>query len=166
MLRMLLPCTLLLVGSFSSATAQQAPVAPGTRVRVVTLDLPQRSLAGELLSLDADSIHLRRKHRPVAVPLSALTRLEVSRGPARKRGWIRGAGIGALAAIGGAAVMFGPTGDWGYVLQPAWPVAGALTGSLIGAVLARERWERVPLPGQAYVSPHPNGFRFSAPLTF
>ena len=157
-------CAALLLAVCTQLTAQSVPaLPPGTRVRVVTPDLPQHRLVGELLFLDSDSIRLQSKNRPVTLPLSALTQLEVSRRPARRGGWMRGAGVGALAAIVGAAALFGPSGDWGYVLQPSWPVAGALVGSLIGAALAAERWDRIPLPNRGSIAPaQPPGFTLSA----
>ena len=170
-------CALLALGSFSSATAQQAPVAPGTRVRVWTqTDAKGRPWGepteGRITVCTADSLVVddRSPNGPLAIPLASVSRLDVSLGlRSRDRGALRKGRMGLL--IGGATgAVFGfaqgdnDTADcipWCFSAdQMAINSAIVLgtTGAVIGAVIGNgwpgERWmKRVRVPGRVSISP-------------
>ena len=131
---------------------QEQPLARGDRIRVST----SKVVVGTFDSLEADTLFLENQ---ITLPLSSVTKLEVSRGKKRSAG--RAVGFGFLGVLGGALVgaAIGEMSrdcadfdteecDYGEVVVGAG--AGALLGGLGGAVIggstgSREIWEEVPL---------------------
>ena len=111
------------------------------------------------MRLDADTLVMKAQGmiRPVAIPLTSVKRLEVSRG--RKSRILKGLGIGFLvgaglgAYIGAAKECNGTGGDTmcgdraanavfaGSVLG----LLGAVAGTIVGVAAPGESWEEVPL---------------------
>jgi hypothetical protein len=123
--------------------------------------LTPRSFIADLVAVNGDDLMLRREGTadPVAVPRSAITSLEVSRGRKSKiKGIIIGAliGAGAGAAVGAAAAgtsecqpevaLCGTPEDItrGADYAAEGLLVGTGVGALVGALLVRgERWEVV-----------------------
>lgn len=137
-------------------TAQLAELQPGTRVRVRGSEVAGR-LQGVVLSRSGDSLTVSRPTGPpIPLALSALSRVEVSRGKSRSRGAWRGllwgAGIGAVLGLV-------PTDDPECDRDPdafgcgsraesmvLTAIGGSVIGVPIGAIVGVERWETLELP--------------------
>jgi hypothetical protein len=90
--------------AMASAQASDSPVpAPGTRIRVVTAR-PVTSVTGALVASSADTLVLRadKTGDTVSVPLSRVSRLDISRGTRTHK--LRGAKIGFFGGMGVGAV--------------------------------------------------------------
>jgi hypothetical protein len=146
----------LVVGAFTLASAR--PIAaqemrPGVRVRN-WVSPPGEWHTGTLVRFGIDSLVLKRcpDCAPEAQPLDRLTRVEVSEG----RTWSgRHMAIGALV-VGGVAALIakrqvdrdqadcsgGPCGI-GVVEIPIAGVAGAITGTIVGALWRVESWREI-----------------------
>ena len=153
MRRLLLALTL----SFSLAAPglhAQEP-APGTRVRVSATDPALRRSVLIVQSVRGDTLHALLQGEPIAVPLAAATRVEVSQGRHRHR-W-RWAAIGALA---GTAASFAYVGSVSasssggedpavilgvFVIAPALIAGGTVTGAV--AAPSTEDWRTMVLGG-------------------
>jgi len=145
------------------AGAQSGALEPGTRVRVEAPRCVPYPVEGTIVSRRGDALRIERSRgNAVTVPIATLTRVEVSRGRSRLAGALRGGLWGAAAGLGVGVVSVvasnGCVGDCSdepsdreYLL--ATPAAGALLGAGVGALIGRERWERVPLPARATVGP-------------
>ena len=127
------------------------PVAPGDRVLVLTPASREPYLC-TLQAVMADTLVLAAEGRagPLVLPLTDVTRLEVSRGMKSKAltGARWGFGIGGLIGMG---VGYYSTDDWdeaetqGLIGALLGGVAGAVFGGLIGSTIKVERWEEVPI---------------------
>ena len=187
----LLLCSLLVFGSSSSAAAQQAPAAPGARVRVWTQadakgrpSGPKRT--GRVTSISADTVVLQPEGSAgtTSIPLTSVTRLDVSHGPERwSRSALRGGAIGAtVGALLGVLTQLGPLDtdapecsrgqffcdterDFVFVAVSLGGI-GAAAGAVIGIARGGERWERLPVPGRFSIAPHRNGLALSVSLGF
>ena len=167
-------CLLVLLCSVAGGQvwAQQAPMAPGNRVRVWTgADAKGKSsgkpTVGILTAWTADSVLLNTgKVGVVSVPESLVTRFERSNGRRpRRRGALRGAGYGLLAGAATGGLLGLASGDdtSGFFRLTAGEKAamggimlglpGALIGAVVGANRPGERWERVSLPVRVGVTP-------------
>ncbi len=150
-------------------SAQQPPqLKPGQRVRVTTTAAGATSEVGTLVSVSRDTIvlaGLRHTKRlgldwavdtvRTAVPVAAVTGLEVSvgRGNRAGTGFLIGAVAGALiggaalpaaaSAIGGGTTATGLGEVAGGILLGG--LVGGGVGALVGLTSERERWEPVPL---------------------
>lgn len=137
---------------------------PGARIRVTT-SAPSRRLTGTLLGVEGDSLRLAvGKRDTVGVPLSAVTRLEESRGRRANytKGALIGGGIGLALGLGvGLLADFGRTlgcesssctSNLGEALAIGG-LAGAGVGAGVGALLAgafpKDRWQPVARPGRS-----------------
>ncbi|MGQ0712686.1 MAG: hypothetical protein ACT4PJ_03020 [Gemmatimonadaceae bacterium] len=140
--------------------AQEAPVpvAVGARVRLTLPDLeprfgvrpPERWLVGEVVAVTPDTLALRPHPGigPVAVPRSAIRRVEIGRGASR---WQSAAG----GAVGGAPVgllwghvlydvgLRGPHFDTGARARSSGALWSAVGFTVLGALFPPERWRRV-----------------------
>lgn len=159
----------LLALPLASVDAQLAELTPGTKVRLRAPTAVAGQLKGLVIARTNDSVTVTRENAtPVAIPLAALTSLEISRGKNR----LRGAGKGALWGAGSASVLFalipaddcaaGESGPACETLSVGESVAlgaigGAIWGVLIGALVGSEHWERAILPSQVTVAPAPRG---------
>jgi len=153
--------------------AQETPaVAAGTRVRVTAPDGWRDVGPGSLEAIDSATIVVRRANgMTVAFPRERGTRLDVSGGPGACSGGHRGRCV-ALGFIGGAAL--GALA--GGVLEPdcfrllcrlvflrTLP-AGAVLGTIVGAVIGGEHWRTVEPPARITVGPVGPG-RFAVGLS-
>lgn len=134
------------------AQAQRAGLPTGARVRVI---VPPRVewTTGTVVAADSPRVVVWAVERQVAdtLPLASVRAIEVSRGRPRLVRLVVGALIGGV--VGGAAGgVVGKYSGQGYdtenLVTAAGAVAGftggALLGGTVGALTARERWERVP----------------------
>ena len=135
-----------------AAQPPRIPVPVGVRVRV---SAPPRIgwTTGTVAGSDSARIILRAAGgaRPDTIPLGGVQALDVSRGRSRLRPGLVGALLGGIVGgtLGHLAVESYPAGyqSSGDLLAPvAGFIGGALIGGTIGALTARERWERVPVP--------------------
>ena len=172
--------TFLLLASTLRANAQQPPlVETGQRVRL-SYDCRTRTLStgaaqtncrrtsGTVTALRADTLILTVGKLTASHPLSAVTRLEVSRG--RKSKWLTGAAIGApVGALAGVGILTLANGQWVcgdyevgglcWVVVGAGTIGGGLLGALVGAIAKTERWEEASL-NRLRVTILPQGHRF------
>lgn len=147
---------LLFSGLLNNLVAQEpAHVIPGARVRMTAPTITTARIVGNVMAINADTIILKRASQfsPLAVPLAAVTKLEVSRSRIpRGKNSLKGAGYGLLAGITiggifGAANTDADAPSGVYVLAGVafFGSLGLVTGGVIGAVSGNERWEQVPL---------------------
>jgi hypothetical protein len=163
-MRSALITTLWLLLLSTAGGAQLAELQPGTRVRLRAPDVVAGRLEGVVVARGADTLALTRPNAvPVGIPLSAITAAEVSRGKSRRTGAVRGAlwGAGVGVALGVLAAV-APDDCSGEECEDVpsdvetiviMPIASALTGAAIGAVVGAERWERLAIPTRAALAP-------------
>ncbi|MGD2152448.1 MAG: hypothetical protein PVG79_04220 [Gemmatimonadales bacterium] len=168
MIRKVLSLVLMLLAAGGPALAQTdaaAGVNVGDRVRVRAQTL-YGPLVGAVTALSADTLHIQIEQQAttVAIPLAAVTRIEVSRG--RKSNFLRGVALGGV--VGALAGVFAGfiTGEDSMLTPPEAALAcgtvgagaGALVGGIIGAATGTDRWVAVPLDRLAvHVSPRHDG---------
>lgn len=157
----LLALTLLL--PVAASVAQDAPaLARGARVRVTG---PNRRVVGQLESIDSATIVVRRQRGDlVTLERAAPTSLDVSAGPGSCSPGRRGSCV-ALGFLGGAVVGIGVgaiavsgchselCGLYYLLTVPA----GAVLGTIVGAVVGGEHWERVEMPARITFAPDARG---------
>src|SRR2546427_6817071 len=145
----------------SALGAQETPaVAAGTRVRVTAPDGWRDVGPGSLEAIDSATIVVRRANgTTVAFPRERGTRLEVSGGPGACSGGHRG-GCVALGFLGGAALgVLAPVVSSGTCrrllcgLLVVTVPAGAVLGTIVGAVVGGEHWRAVEPPARVSVGP-------------
>jgi hypothetical protein len=134
--------------SAANAQSNEAQLRVNSRARITAPGIIPRPLVGQVLARDSVALILRpgRTAGDVSIPISAIERLEISRGHHRGRWAAAGLGMGLAAGfMAGAVVAFageGSAGDASFA-----PVGGAflgmLVGPVIGAVAAPERWHPV-----------------------
>ena len=145
--------------TLAHAQVQEREIQRGARVRVSAPALSSRAVIGNFDTLSAESFSLisAQTDTLMRIPLSLITRLELSEG--RRRG--RGAGMGALVGFGASVVG-------GFLCQVAcstgndanFAVVGGLFlgifvglpvgGLLGGTVFAPERWRPISIPAGAW----------------
>jgi len=148
----------------AQGTSSQPNLLPGARIRV-TASAPSRRVTGTLISVEGDSLRLAVGTRDtVGVPVSAVTRLEESRGRRANytKGALIGGGVGLAVGIGvGLLVDYGRSlGCESISCNQASSLGGAMAigglagagvGAGVGALLAgafpKERWQPVVRPG-------------------
>ena len=132
------------------AQGDRLAVPVGTRVRIVVgVNEP---FTGNLLRLAPDTLAVALSSGGALIQLltSRLSSIELSEGRDRLGGSVKGAGIGVLAGglIGGIALRRseGP-GVAALAGLFAGGILGGGMGAIVGAIVAPERWRRLPLPG-------------------
>jgi hypothetical protein len=160
-------CLILSSTMAGKAEAQEAPLAPGTRIRVErTTSCCTETLIGELISVTPDSLAYRdARSGRIALPRQSIISVEQSRPDGHRTiegallGFTAGTLVGGLAGYGLArAGCSDPGGD---CLAPLGAALGGLTGGLIGlvagAIVGRgveaERWDRIELPQRVGLFP-------------
>jgi hypothetical protein len=159
----LLVAQLLLVLSVSLFAGEVSQAEPGSRLRVLVPDSTDDWIKGSLLSLDADTLMLkvrfpegpdfrgdyRELEAPLAIPLSTISTLEMSRD--RKSHTFLGAAIGLTVGVGigvlsirGTAENDLAAGDAALIGAGLFGIPGALIGAAIGSSIKTDRWETVP----------------------
>lgn len=169
---LLLPCEVK-----SQEQAQAAPIALGTRVRILAPTVVGKRIEGMVVEIDEKSLLVGMDDRaPLRVPRQAITQLEVSMGKHRRvlKGAIIGAGIGAAMMVLGASTLgqldgssSDSTGEVAYGLAVGLG-GGAIWGAAIGAMVKRDRWSRIP-PERVRVNLAPTrgrGVQLSLSLAF
>jgi hypothetical protein len=142
------------------AQVREPEIPPGARVRVSAPALSQRAVIGRYEGLNADSLSLMpvRTGSLMRIPLSQISRLELSDGRNRAGGATVGAllGFGVSVAGGFLCLAVCPTSPGsGANLAPVGGLflgifVGLPVGGAIGAtVFARERWRPIPAPPEA-----------------
>ena len=140
---------LALVSASAELNAQtSAPigVSVGQRVRVEAPAVFQERHKGNVLAPVIDTLFLKEKNSSVQpVPVNAIMTLEVSRGRQR---WLWGflgatAGFFAGGLLGAQTYQTGESDIDGILAAIAGAAIGTVSGGIIGAVAAPERWRRV-----------------------
>ena len=146
---------LMLAYSLESVAQEPVQIVPGERVRVLAPGISPDRVVGTVVSLDADTLMLKDGGQiaPSKIPLTSVTRLDVSRG--HKSGAGKGALIGAIVGAAGGTVLgivfYNHPGDEGKQSSPLIVVpalaslVGAGLGAIIGLPFKTERWKKVPL---------------------
>lgn len=156
MFRRVMVLTAVLLSSLSIAALDAQTVASGDRVRV-TAEARSGKLTGTLVEWVQDTLYLApdgsaERVTATAIPLSTLSRLEISKGLRSNagKGALIGGGIGLLVG-GGMSIIAGSTVDTEVtstdylVFTGLVTLGGAGLGALIGALTKSERWEEYPL---------------------
>ncbi|HEV3052231.1 MAG TPA: hypothetical protein VGX50_18115 [Longimicrobium sp.] len=132
------------------ALSQQAPVQPGTRVRILAPSTADTLIIGTVTAIDSAALLLSADvdTAGVHVPLAHIRRLEVAHAPHDRR---RQAGLVGLVlgAVAGYALMASgcsrdPECD---DMRAVGVVGGAAVGMLLGNLFGRgggDRWRTVP----------------------
>ena len=137
------------LGASTEAAAQDTPpIAVGERVRVST---ESGATHEGLVSMATSGVIEVRDEEgsQSSVPLSTVTRLEVSRGQQSKGviGFWVGAGAGVLGTLaycsGGNCALFDD--DFTAAAALLFGTGGGLVGALVGWSIKTDRWEGVPL---------------------
>ena len=143
------------------ATAQLLPLPVGARVRVwneADRLAGVLSARGVVLSLSPDTLVITEEwsQSPQVIPLSSITRIDVSRGIIpRRQGILRGARRGLIVGLALAPLLVierhnsnDKARDWlDNVLTSAALTSahGVAVGGFLGTTLQHTRWERLPL---------------------
>jgi len=151
----------LLIGAVPLSAQQVSSIAgvhSGDRLRIDAPGEVRSHFVGTLLFPPSDTLILASPDGPpVTVHPARITSLEVSRGKSGWHGAIRGLVIGApigllLGFIAGnepeQQCFTCPVKRRSVHDITAGTLAGAATGSLIGAFVGREQWINVPIPGR------------------
>lgn len=142
------------------AQVQDPEIPPGARVRVSAPALGQGAVIGGYGGLDADSLSLMpaRTGSLVRIPLSQISRLELSDGRNRAGGAAVGALLGFGVSVAGGflclAVCPTPSGGGANLAPVGGLFLGIFVGVPVGGVLggtvfAPERWRPIPVPAEA-----------------
>ena len=157
-MRIVLPLLAAITLSFADTThAQPLPLHPGTRVRAVAPTLWTSRYEATIGARRGDTLYLVRPDAaPIDVPLSALTRLDLSLGRSRKKGALRGIAWGAAAGVAlGLVNAMGNSADplalcgtttcrRDKLAEGGALVLGSVVwGAGIGALVGRETWKPV-----------------------
>jgi len=136
-------------------SGQWAEVQPGARVRIQSPGIVAGRLVATVLARTTDSLTVASpSSAPIAVPMAKITSIEISRGKSHSLGAIRGVEWGAPigAALGLATMTLlgcDGCGDIGYDRAGyvgLSTLSGVFYGSIIGAIVGRERWDAFDLP--------------------
>jgi hypothetical protein len=142
-----------------SAKAQTFQPRSGDRVRITAPTYTLTNQTADVVSVRSDSLFLQLAGdgmvAMVAVPITAVSRLDVSTG--RRRHTLQGAGIGALVGAGSGMLIGFASGDDepGFLAFTAGEKAalggavlggaGLLLGAIVGTLNVTDRWASVPL---------------------
>jgi hypothetical protein len=154
-------CGLLMAPIVNCTAQHEQSVIIGDHVRVWAPEperfyphtLRIRNHVGSVVVLNADTLMLKVKDRviPLVIPITSITRLDVShrRESGAGRGARTGLVVGAVAGLGESALLiFGGGFDVVPCLfcVPICSITGTGLGALIGAASEVDHWESVPLP--------------------
>jgi len=177
----------LLLGATLRANAQQPAIEASQRVRL-SYDCRTRTLSagqvrsecqrksGTVIVLRGDTLILSAGSATKTHRLSAVTRIEVSRG--RRSHGLTGAVIGApVGAVAGLAILTLANGAWvcgDYeigalcgAVAGGGVIGGALLGALVGGAVKTDRWEDVSFNSvRVTIVPQPTRFGLSAAFYF
>ncbi|HYD52103.1 MAG TPA: hypothetical protein VEA99_05730 [Gemmatimonadaceae bacterium] len=157
------------------AGAQSTELLPGVRVRLSAPGHVAAGFVATVIASSSDTLLLANRHGvQYRIPTRAVTRLEVSRGESRAlgagRGALWGAGIGAglgmvvaLTAESSTSMPDRPTtyepldGEERLAVVTVTAVSGAVWGTVIGAIVGSERWERFDVASRVAIVPEARG---------
>jgi hypothetical protein len=144
------------------AQSQLLELQPGVRVRVSAPVLLGGRYDATVGARRGDTLALVRAGSPTLdIPISAVTGVEIFRGESRIDGARRGALLGGAIGLGlGALVVLGPN-KYNCEYEVCDPkdalsdtefaafigLGGVLWGAGIGALVGRDRWQRLNVPG-------------------
>jgi hypothetical protein len=140
-------------GEPAPAALQRPRLQIGQRLRLTAAAWGMDKAIVTLAGLSAESIAVTSRSRTVALPLGAVRRLEMSRGPRSRAlaGAVNGVLTGALIGLGVGALSAGSCegeflcGAGLVVLPPIGAAVGLVVGTIHGAFSRGDRWETVPL---------------------
>jgi hypothetical protein len=145
---------LLLCAAVHTAAGQRSEIRPGARIRVAAPGVVAGRLTATVISRGPDTVVVASPDLPsLAIPVSSITSLELSRGSSRAAGAMRGIAWGVpIGLVLGLATtsLADSCGDCGRTSLQApsrveWVlfngIGGGMWGALIGAAIGRERWE-------------------------
>lgn len=160
------------------AQAQLAELRPGVRVRIRAPATVAGLLTATVVRSTADSVSFAASNAVVTtVPTAGLTSVEISRGKSHGKGAVRGLmwGVGVGAGLGLLVVLpkgyceetYGTGSSCSKGQDFADIMLGSLVvGSAVGAVIGRERWERLSLPARLSVVPKGRSLGLQVGLRF
>jgi hypothetical protein len=163
------------------ADAQLAELQPGARVRVRAPEAVAGRLEAVVISRSGDTVTMTTpRGGPIAVPLAAITVVEVSRGRSHRDGAVTGlklgTGIGLAMGFLSAIGTDGETGGCGSEpcgndlssgeIVAASVITGATLGAGIGAIVGAEHWERLTLPVRVVVRRDRDGLTLVLGIAF
>jgi hypothetical protein len=141
-----------------AAVAQLAFPMPGARVRVSARAFDGVTREGRLIHATADSLTIafHGDRSSATIPVTEISRLDVSTGRDLERGVLRGMEIGIVAGV----LLGAGLGVYGYASEVCatgcvigtsllGSISGLAVGALVGAATAPARWEEVPLRSPA-----------------
>lgn len=145
------------------ASAQLTEMRPGARVRLGAPGLLAGRLTGTVLERSTDSLIFATPNgTPTRLPLSALDRVEVSRGRSRTRGALKGATWGAGIGLGLGLISVAAANECSS-LDSSCPtdsefvtsttVGSTVIGAIIGAIVGSERWQELRRPMRGVLRP-------------
>lgn len=150
--------TLLWVSSADLAAQEKSVIDIGVLIRVTAPPISTAKLIGTRVALNGDTLLLQTENpafsNPLAIPLHAITRFEVSRGKgSRGKSALKGSLIGFLVALPSTFIVLEANaasldlGDDSILLGSLIGGAGGLiVGGLLGSQLPGEHnWEFVPV---------------------
>jgi hypothetical protein len=164
-MRRVLFLALLLVPGAATAQTTLLELQPGVRVRVTAPPTLGSRYEATIGARRGDTLSLVREgFAPISVAISALSMAEVARGESRVDGMWRGAKWGAaIGLVIGGLYATTPNNHWNCldenvcsadeIVSDTQIVAlstfgGAFYGGAIGALVGRQRWERLVLPNE------------------
>lgn len=147
----------------AGSAGAQVTLQPGAKVRITAPTAGVDRFEGTVIAA-GDTLDVARGTARIRVPGSAVTRIELSRGKSRGAGALRGAMWGAGIGLGLGAITASTIEDEDYcdgeygsledtcdVSAGEWiaasTVGGAFWGTIIGAIVGRERWDTITVPG-------------------
>jgi hypothetical protein len=150
---------LIIMGIFSlqNIYAQVTTLSEGDKVRIWKQDPLAGSITGQFSRLGPDTLQLYSYDRIVQIPISDISRIDVSIGTKRNTfpGLIFGSVLGALAgiAMSSGSNRSSDSGGWdlNYLVidTGTGAIIGGLLGGLIGGLAGHSmkvnRWSQVPL---------------------
>jgi hypothetical protein len=145
------------VFSLQNTYAQVTKLSEGDKVRIWKKDPLAGSITGQLSSLTPDTLQLLSDDRIVQIPITDISRIDVSIGT--KRNTLPGLMFGSvLGALAGVAMSSGSTGssdtrgwdlNYSIIDTGAGAIIGGLLGGLIGGLAGHSmkvnRWSLVSL---------------------
>lgn len=146
----------------AGSAGAQVTLQPGAKVRVTAPTAGVNRFEGTVIAA-GDTLDVARGTARVRVPAVAVTRIELSRGKSRSAGALRGVlwGAGIGLALGAATASsadeydclrpdIGGYQDCDRITSGEWiaasTVGGAFWGTIIGAIVGRERWDTITIP--------------------
>ena len=171
--------------ALAAQAAPAAALAPGARVRITSAGSEPR--IATLVAHQGDTLRVRWPQfaNDVAVPLSGISRLEVSTGRHRRvlKGMLLGTAVGGVTGVVVGAATYEPceSTEWlGCLLAPQSQTESAGIGGAVGGVLGlvvgslaglarHESWQRVSLGERRVavaVTPRAHETRLAVSLRF